>query len=255
MNRILTPINIGAFELANRRVHSADEDDTAAALPGSLHFAPLVVARDDRRSPESAAAPDAPPFGEMVGAIRARKGIAVSRLAQSGRAADEPPIPPVGLDRLLAAFATAARRSIGAGFAGVEIDGTDLCTHVAGMEAGSQLLVEIVEAVAAECPRERLGVRLAPLACGANGAVDIVALHVALLGALNDLEIAFVHLRLPPQARTSTSFFPGDSDGRFRSAFRNSLILSGGLDARSAEEALARRFADAVGFAGEPVDT
>ncbi|MEV6979418.1 alkene reductase [Kitasatospora sp. NPDC093806] len=110
----------------------------------------------------------------------------------------------------VADFAAAARRAVEAGFAGVEVHSangyllhqflsghTNRRTDGYGGSVANRIrfTVEVVRAVVAEIGAERVGVRIAP-GVTANGMSedDVDAVYPALLGELDGLGLAYLHL-------------------------------------------------------------
>lgn len=111
-------------------------------------------------------------------------------------------------------FRDAARRAIAAGIDGVEIHGAngyllhqflgDDANHRTDQYGGSpesraRLAVEVVRAVVDEIGADRVGIRLSP-GHQANGMheADTVPVHRALLRAIADIPLAYVHLLIEP---------------------------------------------------------
>ena len=110
----------------------------------------------------------------------------------------------------VADFAAAARRAIGAGFAGVEVHaangyllhqflarGTNRRTGAYGGPVAGRIrfVVEVVQAVAAAIGPQRVGLRISPGFTG-NGMHedDTESIYPALVGALADAGLAYVHI-------------------------------------------------------------
>lgn len=326
MNKILTPINIGALELGHRivGVDTPLPDDAPGANRATTPVPPggapvpvagaLLIGVSFSVSPGGGGHAAPYPFGgrEPVGPLRraaarlqGQGALVVASLSHLGRLAhsswtgrrpDGPgalPAPcPVrdadgawvpaeaplaldagGIDRLIGDFAAAARIMLAAGFDAVEIDagGGHLVDQFLGdgvnqrsdryggsVENRTQILFELVEAIGGVFPRERIGVRLSPFSRANAMADSDPAAHFAeVLRGLNEQEIAYVHLGAPAGTASPAAgapLFPARADDLFRAAFRSALIVSGPLGFDWAAEAVARRFADAVGFRTDPGD-
>ncbi|MGQ9369854.1 alkene reductase [Azospirillum sp. ST 5-10] len=169
------------------------------------------------------------------------------------------------IPRLVAAFATAARRAVAdAGFDGVEVhgangylvdqflrDGTNRRTDGYGgsVENRVRFLVEVTEAVSGAVGADRTGVRLSP-----NGGFndmsdsDPAALFGHAAAALDRFGLAYLHvveglqgpMAPPPEAERVAPLL--------RRAFRGPFIINGGFDRESADHWLADGAADAVSF-------
>jgi len=166
---------------------------------------------------------------------------------------------------IVADYAQAARNAIAAGFDGIELHGAngylinqfiDSQANTRDDEYGGSLpnrlrfLGEVAHAVSEAIGAERVGVRLAPLTT-MQGAVDDTpqATYLAAAKLLDDLGVAYLHI-----AEADWDDAPGMPDA-FREAlrmiYRGTLIYSGKYTKARAEHALARGWADLIGF-GRP---
>ncbi|GAA3896245.1 alkene reductase [Streptomyces gulbargensis] len=129
----------------------------------------------------------------------------------------------------VADFAAAARRAVDAGFAGVEVhsangyllhqflsSATNRRTDGYGGTVDNRIrfTVEVVRAVAEAVGPERVGVRLSPgVTANAMEEDDVDAVYPALVGALRDLGLAYLHLVFAdpdaPLFRTLRAAWPG----------------------------------------------
>lgn len=129
----------------------------------------------------------------------------------------------------VADFAAAARRAVDAGFAGVEVhsangyllhqflsSATNRRTDGYGGTVDNRIrfTVEVVHAVAEAVGPERVGVRLSPgVTANAMEEDDVDAVYPALVGALRDLGLAYLHLVFAdpdaPLFRTLRAAWPG----------------------------------------------
>lgn len=179
--------------------------------------------------------------------------------------------PPVALDKAgitatVADFVTGAKTALAAGFDGVEIhaangylldqflrDGVNDRTDEYGgsAENRSRLLFDIIEAVSAVFPRDRIGVRLSPLAqFNDMGDSDPEALFGYVYERLNGLNLAYLHV---------VEKFPGSEMSaedealmaRLRPKYTGFYIANGDYSKERAEQAIAGGHADAVTF-GRP---
>ena len=122
------------------------------------------------------------------------------------------------------AFRSSARRAVDAGLDGVEIhaangyllhqflgDDTNQRTDQYGgsPENRARIVVEIVKAVVDEIGADRTGIRLSPghKASGMNEA-DTVPVHQALLRAIADIPLAYVHFLIEPQSPALAALRP-----------------------------------------------
>ncbi|QWP77685.1 alkene reductase [Lysobacter sp. K5869] len=166
---------------------------------------------------------------------------------------------------IVADYAQAARNAVAAGFDGIELHGAngylinqfiDSQANARDDEYGGSLpnrlrfLREVAQAVSDAIGAERVGVRLAPLTT-MQGAVDDTpqATYLAAAKLLDEIGVAYLHI-----AEADWDDAPGMPDA-FREAlrmiYRGTLIYSGKYTKARAEEALAKGWADLIGF-GRP---
>jgi N-ethylmaleimide reductase len=164
------------------------------------------------------------------------------------------------LPGIVAAFRRGARNAKNAGFDGVELHGAngylldqflrDGCNRRSGPYGGSianraRLLLECVDACAAEVGAGRVGVRLSPLN-GYNGMRDSdpVGLVSYVAAELSRRGIAYLHLMRadPFGVQQADVVTPA------RAAFRGALVLNMRFTRDEAEQAIASGTADAVAF-------
>lgn len=169
------------------------------------------------------------------------------------RALDDSEIPTI-----VEGFRQAARNAIAAGFDGVEVHGAngylldqflrDGTNHRSGPYGGSvenraRLLLEVLEAVAAESPV--MGLRLSPL----NGFNDIrdsdpIGLASWLAEQLNALPLDFLHVI----RADFTGQQQGDLLTPIRERFKGVLVANGGYSEAEANAAIGAGAVDAVAF-------
>ena len=158
---------------------------------------------------------------------------------------------------IVAQFAEGARRAKEAGFDGVEIhaangylvdqfirDGSNQRTDVYGGSIKNRLrfLREVTEAVVGVWGPGRVGVRLSPAAPFNDMAdSDPLATFTAAARMLDRIDLAYLHVIEPVTAAQPTL-------ASIRAAYRGTLVVNGGYDAKSAEDALVRGEADLVAF-------
>lgn len=162
------------------------------------------------------------------------------------------------LPAIIEGFALAARNAMAAGFDGVEVHGANGYLLDAFLRDGSnrrsgpyggpvehraRLLLEVLEAVAAETPL--MGLRLSPLN-GFNAMVDSdpIGLSSWLAERLNDLPLAYLHVM--------RGDFLGQQHGDvltpIREHYQGVLVANMGYSAAEAEAAIAAGAVDAVAF-------
>jgi N-ethylmaleimide reductase len=159
-----------------------------------------------------------------------------------------------------------AKNALAAGFDGVEIhsangylldqflhDGSNHRTDEYGgsIENRARLLMEVTEAVVSVWGADRVGVRLSP--SGTFGSVydsDLKALFTYVVDALNQFELAYLHLVEPRVAGNETVENPTSelSSKYFRPIYKGTLISAGGYDRESGNAVLASGDADLVAY-------
>lgn len=179
------------------------------------------------------------------------------------------------VERVVQDFAQAADNAITAGFDGVEIHGANgylieqfLNPHVntrsdqyggASREGRIRFALEVVDAVIARVGKERVGVRLSPYNQVFDMALydDIAETYEALIKALGQREIAYVHLNDPSRNN------PDVADLHLSAQFdalleqmrawlpKTALMLAGSLDKARAQDLVERGVIDLAVF-GRP---
>ncbi len=161
---------------------------------------------------------------------------------------------------VVAQFADGARVAKGAGFDGIELHGANGYLIDQFLRDGSnrredayggsivnriRFLSEVVDAVTAVFPAERVGVRLSPRS-GFNDMSDAdpVALFSAVADALSG-RVGYLHVVDPVAGPSAggTRFAP-----ILRPRFKGTMILNGGFDRAAADLAIADGLADLVAF-------
>ncbi|WP_430433044.1 alkene reductase [Methyloversatilis sp.] len=167
-------------------------------------------------------------------------------------------------------YRRAARNAIDAGFDGVEVHAAnnylldqfmrDSVNDRSGPYGGSidnriRLVVEVMQAVAAEIGAARTGIRLSPITTFSDTARDSnpQALYGRLVEVLAPLGLAFVHMI---EGETGGPREPADLAEPFdydalKKAFGGGWIVNNGFDRASAEAKVAAGEADAIAF-GKP---
>lgn len=166
---------------------------------------------------------------------------------------------------IIADYAQAARNAIAAGFDGVELHGAngylinqfiDSRENLRDDQYGGSLqnrlrfLKEVAEAVSAAIGKEKLGIRLAPLTTLMGSKDDTPeATYLAAASMLNEIGIAYIHIAEADWE--DAPVMPAAFKEALRIIFHGTLIYSGKYTVERAEEALAKGWADLIGF-GRP---
>ena len=170
------------------------------------------------------------------------------------------------LPGIVADYVASAQRAIRAGFDFVEVHGANgyllnqfldtganqrTDAYGGSLENRARLLLEVVDAIAAQIGADRVGVRLSPQGVFGDMRVEgsgETALYVA--KALGQRGIAYLHIAEPDWAGGVA--LTQEYRQQLRSAFGGALVFCGGYDAERAEALLASGVADAVAF-GRPL--
>ncbi|CAG2157587.1 N-ethylmaleimide reductase [Cupriavidus yeoncheonensis] len=176
-----------------------------------------------------------------------------------------------GIAAIVQDYRQAARNAIDAGMDGVEIHAGNgyLLDQFINSESNQRtdayggssenrvrFLLEVVQAVTAEVGAERVGVRLTPMGrfMGMGDATP-EATFGYIARRLNDWPLAYLHLVEPAMVGTVRDEVADPRWDRMilamRAAYRGVLMLAGGYDASSAEQAIADGRADLIAF-GRP---
>mgnify|MGYP002700327390 CR=1 FL=1 len=160
-------------------------------------------------------------------------------------------------------FVDAARRAIDAGLDGIEIHGAngflvdqftrDSINQRDDEYGGSidnrlRFMMEIVEAVCAEIGSGKVGIRISPSnsVWGIKDS-DPKATFLQAVSRLNDFNLAYVHI-LEPKPVTKNVMNADYLTPVLRERYQGNLIINGGYNKKSANEALANNEAEAIVF-------
>ncbi|MFV0262831.1 MAG: alkene reductase [Kluyvera sp.] len=162
-------------------------------------------------------------------------------------------------------YAQAARNAIAAGFDGIELHGAngylinqfiDSQANLRDDEYGGSLqnrlrfMKEVVAAVSEAIGKERVGIRLAPLTTLMGSRDDTPeATYLAAASVLSEMGIAYIHIAEADWE--DAPVMPAAFKEALRIIFHGTLIYSGKYTKARAEEALAKGWADLIGF-GRP---
>lgn len=173
---------------------------------------------------------------------------------------------PEQIAEVIGQYAAAARRACDAGFDGVELHAANgylidqflnsgsnqrADDYGGSLENRSRFLLEIIEAVAEEIPRQRIGVRLSPSSQWMDALdEDKTALHRHVVATLAECGLAYLHLVQPAIAGSTTATVAEDAvpTAELSALFDGPVIVTGGHSPDSAEKLLAAGTADLVGF-------
>ena len=168
------------------------------------------------------------------------------------------------LPGLIAQFQRGAELAKEADFDGVELHGADgylfdqflqdganrrSDQYGGSFENRARLLLETAAAVVAVWGPGRVGVRLSPSST-ANGMADAnpIALFEYVVGRLNELPLAYLHLMEPTRPVPAGSPRLPAGSAHFRPLYRGPLMTNGGYDFAKGNQAIADRQADLVSF-------
>ncbi|AZF47783.1 alkene reductase [Pseudomonas sp. R2-7-07] len=167
------------------------------------------------------------------------------------------------VQRVIQDFVASARRAMEAGFDGVEVMAANAflfdqflssklntrTDQYGGSIANRQrLLLETVDALAAEIGAEKVGVRVSPF----GRIYDMEAFDgeaetwMSVASALNERDLAYVHLNY--QTTISAAGTPEGFGAAFRKAYRGTLIGAGGFTQALAEQELEKGELDLIAF-------
>lgn len=164
----------------------------------------------------------------------------------------------------VAEYAGSAELAIEAGFDGVELHAANgylieqfLNANVnhrtdaygGSIDGRNRFALEVARATVAAIGADRVGIRLSPHGVfnGTGGYPDVKAQSLALIKALAQLQILYVHLL--DHSAMGAPPVPADLKLHLRVAFNGLFILAGGFDQASAEIALRSGHADLIAFA------
>jgi N-ethylmaleimide reductase len=172
------------------------------------------------------------------------------------------------LPAIVADFRQAARNARAAGFDAVEIhgangflldqflqDGSNQRSDAYGgnIENRARLLLEVVDGIADDIGKDRVGVRLSPHGnLGGLSDSDTVPHFSYVIGELSKRKLAYLHL-IEPRASSAgiaddASVDSADNASLFRHLFEGPMITAGGYTPETAVAAVERGAADAVAF-------
>lgn len=203
--------------------------------------------------------------------ILAPSAIAVSGEVHTDAEGSKPyPVPEAmseqDIEEAIEGYVNASRRSIEAGFDGVELHSAngylmEQFLNVAsnkredawgGLEGGRRFVLEVARRVVDAIGAGRTGIRLSPYGVFNDTAPDYEGIkehYITLVEELNQLGLVYLHLL--DHSAMGTPPVPKDFQDALRKAFDNTTILCGGYDGGLAEQELKDGRADLVAF-GRP---
>lgn len=166
-------------------------------------------------------------------------------------------------------YVQAARHAIEAGFDGIELHAANgylleqflspfanqrTDNYGGSIENRSRFVLEVAEAVSQAIGKEKVGIRVSPYGVFNDMPhyPEIEATYTYLAEQLNSIGIAYIHI--VDHSAGGAPEVPLSIKQTIRSAFNNTLILSGGYTLERAEEDFSSGFADLVAF-GKPFIT
>lgn len=163
-------------------------------------------------------------------------------------------------------FVVASQNAIKAGFDGVELHGANGYlleqflspisnvredNYGGSIENRCRFVLEVVEAVSQAIGKEKVGIRLSPFGVASDMPhyPEIEAEYTYLSSELNKWGIAYIHI--VDHSAMGAPEVPSSIKKTIRQNFANTIILAGGFNKESAEEALNSGLGDLVAF-GRP---
>ncbi|WP_394835819.1 hypothetical protein LVJ94_02680 [Pendulispora rubella] len=243
MSKLFSSLNMGDLHLAHRVVVLSPSDYAAVSSLGGLIVSEPIATCEAIET-----------WRQTTDNVHEQGGLIVSHLTHPAGADSSfaTTVDARGIDAVIAEYAASAQRARLAGFDGIELDATSGslpdqflrdCRNKRPDRYGGSIdnrihfLSEVIEALTEVWSSTRVGVRLSPYGrCGD----DPSELFTAVLGALSDQEIAYVHIVRPiPDLDTAR---------RFRAAFPDAILSSGDYTLESALVCIESRLPDAIGF-------
>lgn len=256
--KLYTPLNMGAFELQHRIVVDCGSlvARTLAAAPAPtgpvcdircgggmvLH----AIAAGEAVSPPVAARRDRA-WASVLDSARASRQVAVALLTISRLS-----LPLAGAcvaeiqTGMVSPLLEAASWALGLGFVGIELDAHTF------PEASADVLLGVLDALIGAWGAGRIGVRVAARPAGSRSPEGCRTLPM-----LQEREIAYVHMVGPgsPQADNVRPDGRVSSGPASRRGYAGILVASAAADLAAAELLVESRWADAICFPADRIDT
>lgn len=163
-------------------------------------------------------------------------------------------------------YVTASKNAIAAGFDGVELHGANgylidqflnpisnqrTDEYGGSVENQARFAIEVARATSDAIGAQRVGIRLSPFGAF-NGLGEFEGTEDAFEAYAKELgEVGLVYLHLVDHSAMGAPPVPASTKERMRAVFGRTIILSGGFDADSAEQALVAKRGELVAF-GRP---
>ncbi len=170
------------------------------------------------------------------------------------------------ITRAIGEYAASAKHAIAAGFDGIELHGAngyliDQFLNTASnqrtdrwggsIENRMRFAVEVAKACAANIGAERIGMRISPYGVFNGMAPDLEmdAMYLNLVEHLNTLGLVYIHV--VDHSSMGAPQVSAELKGKIRAGFKGKYVLSGGYDAKRAQDDLDAKRGDLVAF-GRP---
>lgn len=166
-------------------------------------------------------------------------------------------------------FQQAAKKAIDAGFDGVEIHSSNgyllhqffnrtsnvrLDGYGGSIENRAKILFEVIDAIKAVIPENKIGLRLNPSLHGIFGMTmdeETIPTFDYIIDKLNDYELAYLHLSEPFNDVSNLPFAETNIAKRYRPIYKGKLIINANFDQEKGNQFILEGLADAVAY-GKP---
>ncbi|MFT7239545.1 MAG: N-ethylmaleimide reductase [Cyclobacteriaceae bacterium] len=173
------------------------------------------------------------------------------------------------IDQTIQDFVQAAKHAVSAGFDGIEIhssngylfhqffNGTSnhrTDAYGGSIENRSRFLFEVLEAVQANIPIQKVGLRLNPSLNGIFGMMmdeQTIPTFDYIIAKLNDYDLAYLHLSEPFNDVSELPFAETQIAKRYRPIYKGALMINAGFDQKKGNEVIEAGDADMVAY-GKP---
>lgn len=170
------------------------------------------------------------------------------------------------IETTISDFQNAAKNAVEAGFDGVEIHSSNgylfhqffngTSNHRTDEYGGSienraRFFFEVLDAVKAVIPQQKIGARFNPSLDGVFGMTmdeDTIPTFEYIIKKLNDYDLAYVHLSEPFTDVSGISYAVQNIAAHFRPLYNGTLMINAGFDQESGNEVIASGNADLVAF-------